>query len=253
MKVPKGYVIYEGKSQIDGQPIIGVITLASNNIKTGNMPSLWILHKTLSPLEASKTGKDTAVCGDCPMRHFKGGACYVTIFQAPLQVWKSYKKGQYPKLETFEVFEGSKMRFGAYGDPLALPVDILVRLKAVVSNNTSYTHQWRKNNIEAVKKLSMASVDNISEAKLAQALGWRTFRVTKNQNDLLPNEIICPNYTSGIKCIDCNLCKGTSTKAKSIVIPIHGAKIGRFIEYTFERYNETINRVKQNILDMELV
>jgi hypothetical protein len=37
----------------------------------------------------------------------------------------------------------------------------------------------------------------------AQSEGWRTFRVTNHLNDLMENEIICPNTTHGTKCIDC--------------------------------------------------
>jgi hypothetical protein len=60
--------------------------------------------------------------------------------------------------------------------------------------------------------------------KLAQSEGWRTFRVTNHLNDLMENEIICPNTTHGTKCIDCKLCSGFS-KAKNIVIQVHGAKV----------------------------
>ena len=90
----KGYTIFEGKSPINGEEIIAVITLESKNIKTGNMASMWIMHKDLAPTVASKEGKDESVCGMCPHRHHLGGACYVTLFQAPLQVWKSYHKPQ---------------------------------------------------------------------------------------------------------------------------------------------------------------
>jgi hypothetical protein len=44
----------------------------------------------------------------------------------------------------------------------------------------------------------------------------------------MENEIICPNTTHGTKCIDCKLCSGS--KAKNIVIQVHGAKVKRFIE-----------------------
>lgn len=228
MSKVNGYIVYEGASQLNGEPIVGIITMKSNNVKTGDMASLWILHSELTPTDASKSGNDSAVCGDCPLRHFSGGACYVTLFQAPSSIYKSYKKGNYKKVEDYTPFEGINLRFGAYGDPLALPIDILVGLKGVIKNNTSYTHQWKNNTSEAVKLISMASADTIEEAKEAQSMGWRTFRVTKDENDLMENEIICPNYTTGVQCINCNLCKGTSTKAKNIVIPVHGARKGKF-------------------------
>jgi hypothetical protein len=197
MKNPNGYVIYEGASQINGEPIVAVVTLKSNNIKTGNMASMWIMHQNIKPNEASKTGDDESVCGMCPHRHFLGGACYVTLFQAPLQVFKSYKNGNYPKIDDISVFKGMPVRFGAYGDPFALPIDILAQIKAVASNNTSYTHQWRENE-EGLKKVSMASVDSIDEAKQAHEMGWRTFRVTNDITNLMDNEMVCPNTTHNV-------------------------------------------------------
>jgi len=225
----KGYVVYEGASMINGAPIVGIVTLESNNIKTGNMASLWILHGEIEPNQAIKSGDDSAVCGDCPLRHHTGGACYVITHQAPLSVFRAWKRGNYPKVDSYAIFEGLKMRFGAYGDPLALPTDILVGLKSVVKNNTSYTHQWETTNEDSVKDLTMASVETEEQAKVAQGRGWRTFRVVKNDNELMDNEIMCPNYTHGVQCIDCNLCKGASTKAKNIAIIVHGTKAKKFV------------------------
>jgi hypothetical protein len=232
MKKPTGYTIFEGKSPITGDDIIAVITLKSTNIKTGNMASMWILHKDLSPIEASKQGKDESICGMCPHRHNLGGACYVTLFQAPLQVWKSYHKGNYPKVNDMSIFEGMSVRFGAYGDPNVVPIDILVQLKSVVKNSTSYTHQWKtESDNESLKAVSMASVDNKDEAKLAIENGWRYFRVTNDISDInKATEIVCPNTTKGIQCIDCGLCKGNTIKAKNIVIEVHGSKKKKFKE-----------------------
>jgi hypothetical protein len=196
------------------------------------MASMWIMHKDVRPTEASKQGKDEAVCGMCPHRHHLGGACYVTLFQAPLQVWKSYHKGNYPKVDDMSIFEGMSIRFGAYGDPNVLPMDLLVQLKSVAKNNTSYTHQWKtESDNEILKSVSMASVDNKEEAKLAIEQGWRYFRVTNDISDIdNATEIVCPNTTKNVQCIDCGLCKGNTTKAKNIVIEVHGAKKGKFIE-----------------------
>ncbi len=232
MKKVTGYTIFEGKSPITGDDIIAVITLKSTNIKTGNMASMWILHKDLSPIEASKEGKDESICGMCPHRHNLGGACYVTLFQAPLQVWKSYHKGNYPKVNDMTIFEGMSVRFGAYGDPNVIPIDILVQLKSVVKNSTSYTHQWKtESDNESLKSVSMASVDNKAEATLAIQNGWRYFRVTNDISDInKATEIVCPNTTKGIQCIDCGLCKGNTIKAKNIVIEVHGSKKKKFNE-----------------------
>ena len=106
-----GYVVYEGKSRINGKNIVAIVTMESSNVKTGNMASMWILNADESPIEASKSGNDDSVCGMCPHRHFSGGSCYVTLFQAPLQVYKSWKNGKYRIMDNVNVFEGMKMRF----------------------------------------------------------------------------------------------------------------------------------------------
>jgi len=228
-KKVNGYVIYEGKSQLNGDNIVAIITLKSSNVKTGNMANMWILNADMTPTQASKEGKDASVCGDCKHRAVNNGACYVTLFQAPLQVYKSYKKGNYPIAKDMTIFEGMKVRFGAYGDPSAIPTQILTSLKAVVKNNTSYTHQWKKGD-PILKQVSMASVDSVEEQKQAVSEGWRTFRVSKDLSDIQANEIICPNTTKNVQCIDCGLCSGNSVGAKNIVIEVHGAKKNKFIK-----------------------
>jgi hypothetical protein len=60
-------------------------------------------------MEATKVFVDN-VCID-----ILNGSCYVTLFQAPLQVYKSYKKA-IPTLTDMSIFKGMSVRFGAYGD-----------------------------------------------------------------------------------------------------------------------------------------
>jgi hypothetical protein len=179
-----GYIVYEGKSVLNGDPIVGIIVNKSVNVKTGNMYQLHILRSDIKPLEAIENGSDDAICGGCVHRRSNGGACYVNVGQGPNSVYNKYKRGGYKtvSIKDFKsLFGGKKIRFGAYGDPLALPLHILVSLKAVVKNNTAYTHQW-KNSIEdgsseMVAKFSMASVDNLIEKDEANKAGFRTFRV----------------------------------------------------------------------------
>ena len=229
-KQPNGYVLYQGASAIDGQSIVAILTLKSANVKTGNMAQLWILNSEVNPVEASQKGLDKSVCGGCKLRQSLGGACYVNLGQAPNSVFKAFKKGSYPNLsiKNYNVLQGLKIRFGAYGDPYAIPMDVLASLKAVASNNTSYTHQWENTNDEVLKSTSMASVDNVGEQRRAVANGWRTFRVAKMDEELLDDEILCPNVTSGVQCASCSLCSGNSIGAKNIVIPVHGNRKNKF-------------------------
>ena len=54
MAKPKGYVIYDGPSRLDGKPVIAILTLESANIKTGNMAQLWIMARDEMPHVAKK-------------------------------------------------------------------------------------------------------------------------------------------------------------------------------------------------------
>jgi len=226
----KGYIIYEGPSQLDGEPIVGLVTLGSSNVKTGNLMQMYIMRADVRPTEATKTGEDKSVCGDCKHRHHLGGSCYVMPFTGPLPVWKSWKAGSYVKPQDFSVFDNKVIRFGAYGDPHALPLDILVAIKSRCRNNTSYTHLWQE--MDPVQELvaqqfGMASVDNLEEKREANTRGWRTFRVVDNYENLEEDEIICPNITNNISCLECKLCSGTKVKARNIVVKAHGVKSKR--------------------------
>lgn len=66
--IEDGYVLYDGPSAFDGEPIIVVATLASENVKTGGMVQTWVLRKDMSPQEAIDTGGDYSICGDCVHR-----------------------------------------------------------------------------------------------------------------------------------------------------------------------------------------
>jgi hypothetical protein len=54
------------------------------------MASMWILNADESPIEASKVEATKVFVDNVCIDILK---CYVTLFQAPLQVYKSYKKG----------------------------------------------------------------------------------------------------------------------------------------------------------------
>lgn len=226
-------VVYEGPSVINGRPIVGIVTgLASpsSNVKTGPMAQLWIMDATTEPHVAVKTGEDESVCGDCPARN---KWCYVTTFQGPLSVWRTWKRGGYQGYNE-NLLHGCALRFGAYGDPAALPVETICKLGRAVDRFTGYTHAWRYCD-PAIKSYCMASCDTPSDQKKASADGWRTFRVAAGDYDRQAGEVICPaSEEAGAKitCFDCGACDGRRrpTVKSHIVIGAHGAKTKRFIE-----------------------
>jgi hypothetical protein len=210
-------ILFEGTSYIDGKPIVAIATGykgKSSNRKTGAMVQVWVLRQDIPPTEAKKTGADFSVCGDCPLRQANGGGCYVNVGQAPLAIWRKYKRGGYPVWDK-TAFD-RPVRFGAYGDFAALPPYFVAFLKAMSpAGYTGYTHGWRYR--QDLAPVCMASVHTIEEKEYAKSLGFRTFR-TGNAGS---GDILCPSET-GISCAQCKLCCGSSKKAKDIYIPAHG-------------------------------
>ena len=225
-----GMVVYEGPSRITGEPIVAILTgengaRQSNNAKTGNMVQLWILVGDASPLEAKRTGADEANCGGCPIKKI----CYVNLAQAPTQIWKTYLEGRYAKATTLDLkraLAGRKLRLGAYGDPMALPIGLIRKLTSFATGHTGYTHSWRLPWSRPYRKFVMASVESESAALHAHSKGFRTFRVRRDDQPVMPTEIMCPASDEAGKkrtCETCLACDGrTRDGQRSVTIIIHG-------------------------------
>ena len=221
------FSVYEGPSMLDGGPIIALLTgleRASTNVKTGPMLQLWILRSDMSPIEAVKNGEDQSICGSCKLRGDGSGksrSCYVTIHQAPNQV---FKKANSAKPLDYRLIQGQHIRLGAYGDPAALPISVLARLVSSSVHSTGYTHQWRTCDRE-YRQFLMASCDSVEERELAKSMGWRTFRI-RPDDQKLPGEIVCPASTEAgalTQCRWCGKCNGMANpNGRDITITVHG-------------------------------
>lgn len=221
-------IIHEGKSRLDGGPIVVVATgldQSSQNVKTGAMVQTYILRSDLSPLDAIREGLDHSVCGDCVHRK---GSCYVNVGQGPTAVYAALTKGSYPTLDPLRLASGLFVRLGAYGDPCAVPLSVWDRLLRGAADHSGYTHQWRKPFAQPYKRLLMASVDTEEERYEAMSLGWRTFRVKTPAERRMPGEIVCPaSAEAGYKktCAECLACDGShgaADRRASVVIDVHG-------------------------------
>ena len=238
-KVSNGVILYEGPSNLDGSSIICIATglaKSSANSKTGNLIQTWIMPKDLNPLDAIKTLKDKSVCGDCKHRRGTGGACYVNVGQAPNNIWKTYIRGGYPKFskDSLDLFKGKLIRFGAWGDPTAVPFKVWEPIKKVIKGSTGYTHQWKNCDTE-YQQICMASVDNELEYQEAYKNGWRTFRVKSPNEPLKKGEFTCPaSEEAGKKltCSQCMACSGGNPPKGTVAINIHGVLKKRFTELT---------------------
>ncbi len=225
--IPLGFQVYRGPSMIDGKPILVIATgfRVSDNPKTGNMIQCWIIREDMKPTEAYSSGEDVSVCGDCV--HRTARTCYVNVFQAPYAVHKAWSENKYPILtaDALEWFRGKLVRFGAYGDPAAAPAHVWQQIKAVAKGTTAYTHQWKRCD-PAYQDFCMASVDSPQQAEKAKAMGWKTFRVLADFEELGEREIYCPASDEAGKvrtCSTCMACKGGTYKGQgTIAIRVHG-------------------------------
>jgi hypothetical protein len=261
---PNGLVVYEGPSNFGGEPIVVIVTglrgrRGVNNSKTGNLAQVWILRNEMAPNLARRTGQDSAICGTCIYRAGKG--CYVNM-KAPLSVYLSYTQAtillKTGKTKTYRPYrkgtpqevgkilaEGSrKVRFGAYGDPGAVPFQvwkgIFEAAKATAEGLfdwTGYTHAWRT--LPAEYKFLMASCDSIQDRIEAYLKGWRTFTVIapgEGKKKKARGQIACPaSKEQGYRktcaeCMACNGSKGPDDVRASVEIEGHGPWVSRLLE-----------------------
>jgi hypothetical protein len=128
-------IIYKGPSLLDGKPIVVIGTYSKRNSKTGAVLQTYILcDDGLDPLEASKTGADFSICGDCIMRgtpttdpkrkQAEKRTCYVNLGQGVLIVYRSYIKGIYQPVPPRMLGYNRFVRVGTYGDPAAAPQEV---------------------------------------------------------------------------------------------------------------------------------
>jgi hypothetical protein len=232
------FVIWEGASLLDGKPVVLLATKGTRskaNSKTGSLIQTYILRSDTDPVSATKTGEDLSICGECPHRKAKAGSCYVRVEQGPLNVYKAFKRGVYPRItleQAREQCSGELVRLGAYGDPAAIPLEVWETLLKDAKGFTGYSHQW-KTTEQGLARYCMASCDNVGEAIEAQAKGWRSFTVvskdayaTRHGLPVVPHSFLCPASEEGGKkltCAECLACGGNSSPNKaSVYIPVHG-------------------------------
>lgn len=232
-------LVWQGPSALTGEHIIVLATGAnpvgskarsSSNAKTGNMIQISILGASMSPTDAIREGRDVDVCGDCIHRSKASGGlgdCYthknLRRGYAQTSTWQAHQRnGSLP----FDVerFRGRRVRFGAYGDPAAVPFEVWEAIASVASGFTGYTHQWRTAD-PRFAELFMASADSEQDEIDSNAKGYRAFRIRLPEAPKLKGEVVCPaSAEAGFKteCASCLQCSGTALGRKlNIVIVKH--------------------------------
>ena len=241
---PPGVVLYHGPSQIgDGGDVVAILTLWSSNTKTTgadkgkrervSQPQVMILDCDEEPHILVKEGKDQNVCGDCVFA--SGEGCYVRVDQAPLSVYRAWKRGRYPAVDPDTLQKiltiASFIRLGSYGDPAAIPVEIWEALETaapVKARIVGYSHAWRYTD-QRLARWAMAAIEHSTDVGGARSKGWRTFRLRAGDDPLVGSEKLCPAAKEAgelIGCDACNQCDGNRGGARrpSRAIVAHGAR-----------------------------
>lgn len=226
-----GLVVYEGPSLLDGEPIIAVatgITTQTRNEKTGNLIQVFIFRSDLKPTDAKKQDADKSVCGDCIHR---SGSCYVHIGRSVNAVHDAWQRGRYTKLQPKHrsLFRGRKVRFGAYGDPAAVPTRVWARLAGYVDGHTGYSHQWRTCD-QDLRRFCMASCDSLDDVYEARKLGWRPFLVRPEGSPKPKGSFHCPAAATSprpMTCEQCMACGGGEWNGQEAypTIEVHGSPV----------------------------
>jgi hypothetical protein len=221
--------MFNGMILFETDEIVVIATYSSSNRKTGDMVQIWILSKNVDPVTLVKTDGDSVICMDC--KHRLNRSCYVNVGQAPLSIYKAYKSGKYEPLN-YDVLKShlrwKAVRFGAYGEPVLIPIELVQFIAKNSQGWTGYTHQWDESKYSEYKPYFMASVDTPDEYNEANKNGWRTFRVGSD-SQTLEHEIVCHNTTANKPCRDCLLCDGyglnnSHKPMRNIAVTVHGTK-----------------------------
>ena len=247
---PLGIILHRGQSTLaDGRLVVIAILGDSANGKTGEMIQVYILaDEGEKPTDAIRSGADSIVCGDCPLRGRlakfgreipaelvgEGGklrACYVNAGQGPRIVFETYQRGgyvEYVAADHDQYFRGRMIRWGAYGEPVLIPLSIVSHLSGIADGWTGYTHQWHRAELQGYRPFFMASVHG-EQHNAARLLGWRFFH-SSNSAEPIPGTIVCPASAEAGKrltCAECGVCNGNgrdqfAAAAVSVRLLVHG-------------------------------
>lgn len=179
---------------------------------------------------------DADVCMDCPFAVSNGAklsACYthkMMQYSGFLSMLRSFGKltpfEDLPYLDDnlhmmiVDVCRDKFVRFGTYGEPSLMPINLVKDITNVAKNWTGYTHQWKK--LPIYSPYFMASTHSDDEERIASLIGYRSFVASPNP---ISKFISCPaSEEMGFKsnCSKCGLCSGTNGKGtKSVIILEH--------------------------------
>jgi len=226
---------------IDNDIVHVLVCKPSQNKKLGLMSVvLGTYHFDIDQVLSADLTKDAKSCLECPMSYTnndnKSGGCYthggmqrlglngmLKRLSRELKSNKllSFDQDKYNKfLSKISKIDISLTRFGVYGEPILLDLDIVKTLSSLSSTWTGYSHSWHKKENLKYADYFMASTHSTFETSIANDMGWRVFNV-----GCIEQAVGCPAAKeNGRKstCTQCSLCSGTQGKGtKNIFILKH--------------------------------
>ena len=172
---------------------------------------------------------DGANCLDCPLASLKG--CYThkyMQYSGFISMLRSLSTEDIHSRERTDLApikdwcaESQLTRFGSYGEPSLLPIDLVSDMAEASDTHTGYTHQAGKDWADDYKDFFMASSHDQEGADKLPS--WRHFISLSKGDDA--RGVQCPaskemGYVSN--CAKCGLCSGVKGKGrKNITINIH--------------------------------
>lgn len=198
------------------------------NVKTGNVPTLYIGHTKQEAWES---------CDGCKLR---GNGCYAwsgSVNIGSSSTRRAYARGANKTL-SYALQNRHKsarmVRISAIGDIGRCSSKQAAEIKETISQSklelVGYTHHWREEKVAKNWRGSlMASCEKIEDADLAVSQGWRATAIVPEGT---PNAfitpagnkaIVCPAQTMpNITCNKCRLCNGSKKAAHIIAFIAHG-------------------------------
>jgi len=169
-------------------------------------------------------GLDASNCLDCPFSGNAGnGECYThkyNQYSGFMSMLKSIKEShltminEAKRMDIVRMSEGLFVRFGTYGEPSLIPIDLIGAMAMISKSWTGYTHQSHKEWASGYKDYFMASIETATNDS-----DWRAFIVTAKANKSI-KATQCPASKEGgnvTTCSKCSLCSGILGKGKEDV------------------------------------
>jgi len=204
----------------------------SQNSKIGIGYVVQTYHFSINQVIEMSLTNDKVSCLDCPLSYNqnngKSGGCYTHKGLQNLGL-NSMLRSLNKKLHTIKEFNENDfnafinkvkftnkidlIRFGAYGEPILMPLNVVKTLSNLSDKTTGYTHQWNKPQFKTYNHFLMASTHTEIERKKANVLNFRSFFVAESKiSDFkVLNAVNCPaskENQKNLTCIACGLCNG---------------------------------------------